>query len=78
MLVRSGLPDAAARPVAVISAAAAAARNRATAGYVGRGMLSAAVAGEGFTSPSPDAVLEAICATAGPRSALLIVKNYTG
>src|SRR3954470_18209971 len=26
------------------------------AGYVGRGMLSAAVAGEVFTSPSPDAV----------------------
>jgi hypothetical protein len=48
------------------------------AGYVGRGMLSAAVAGEVFTSPSPDAVLAAIRATAGPRGAVLIVKNYTG
>jgi len=41
-------------------------------------MLSAAVAGDVFTSPSPDAVLTAIHATAGPRGALLIVKNYTG
>jgi dihydroxyacetone kinase len=41
-------------------------------------MLSAAVAGDVFTSPSPDAVLAAIRATAGPRGALLIIKNYTG
>ena len=36
------------------------------AGYVGDGMLSAAVCGEVFTSPSTDAVLAAIRATAGP------------
>ncbi|GLU31959.1 dihydroxyacetone kinase [Trinickia caryophylli] len=48
------------------------------AGYVGEGMLSAAVCGEVFTSPSTDAVLHAIRATAGPDGALLIVKNYTG
>src|SRR3954449_9545905 len=48
------------------------------AGYVGRGLLSAAVAGDVFTSPSPDAVLAALRATAGPRGALLVVKNYTG
>jgi dihydroxyacetone kinase len=48
------------------------------AGYVGRGMLAAAVAGDVFTSPSPDAILAAIRATAGPRGVLLIVKNYTG
>ena len=48
------------------------------AGYVGRGMLSAAVAGEVFTSPSPDAVLAAIRAVTGAPGALLIVKNYTG
>jgi dihydroxyacetone kinase len=47
-------------------------------GYVGHGMLSAAVAGEVFTSPSTDAVLDAIRAVAGPAGALLIVKNYTG
>lgn len=48
------------------------------AGYVGRGMLSAAVAGAVFTSPSPDAVFAAIRAVTGPPGALLIVKNYTG
>jgi dihydroxyacetone kinase len=41
-------------------------------------MLTAAVLGDVFTSPSVDAVLEAIQATAGPAGALLIVKNYTG
>ncbi len=48
------------------------------AGYVGRGMLTAAVAGDVFTSPPPDAVLAAIRAVAGPPGVLLIVKNYTG
>ncbi|WP_422924064.1 glycerone kinase [Singulisphaera sp. PoT] len=48
------------------------------AGYVGRGMLSAAVAGEVFTSPSADAVLAAIRAVGGKAGVLLIVKNYTG
>ena len=48
------------------------------AGYVGRGMLAAAVAGDVFTSPSVDAVLAAIRAVTGPAGALLIVKNYTG
>ena len=41
-------------------------------------MLSAAVAGDVFTSPPPDAVLAAIRAVTGPRGVLLIVKNYTG
>jgi len=48
------------------------------AGYVGQGMLTAAVAGDVFTSPPPDAVLAAIRAAAGPPGVLLIVKNYTG
>lgn len=48
------------------------------AGYVGKGMLTAAVAGDVFTSPSVDAILDTIRAVAGPRGVLLIVKNYTG
>jgi triose/dihydroxyacetone kinase / FAD-AMP lyase (cyclizing) len=48
------------------------------AGYIGAGMLSAAVAGEVFTSPSSDAVFAAIQAVAGKPGALLVVKNYTG
>ncbi|GGE10984.1 dihydroxyacetone kinase [Aureimonas endophytica] len=48
------------------------------AGYVGPGLLTAAVCGDVFTSPSTDAVLAAIRAVTGPAGALLIVKNYTG
>lgn len=48
------------------------------AGYVGEGMLTAAVAGDVFTSPSSDAVLAGLRAVAGHSGALLIVKNYTG
>ncbi|MBC2804307.1 DAK2 domain-containing protein [Rhizobium leguminosarum bv. viciae] len=48
------------------------------AGFVGRGMLTAAVSGEIFASPSVDAVLTAIRAVTGEKGALLIVKNYTG
>lgn len=48
------------------------------AGFVGRGMLTAAVCGEVFASPSVDAVLAGILAVTGPAGCLLIVKNYTG
>lgn len=48
------------------------------AGYVGLGMLDAAVAGEVFTSPTPDQVLEAIRAVDGGSGVLLVIKNYTG
>jgi triose/dihydroxyacetone kinase / FAD-AMP lyase (cyclizing) len=48
------------------------------AGYIGQGLLSAAVAGQVFTSPSTDSVLAAIRAVAGKPGVLLIVKNYTG
>ncbi|WP_435120193.1 dihydroxyacetone kinase subunit DhaK [Amycolatopsis thermoflava] len=47
-------------------------------GFVGLGMLDAAVPGAVFTSPTPDAVQAAISATTGAAGALLIVKNYTG
>ncbi len=48
------------------------------AGFVGRGMLDAAVLGPVFTSPSVDNILTAIRAVAGDAGVLLIVKNYTG
>ncbi|GGF47450.1 dihydroxyacetone kinase [Aliidongia dinghuensis] len=47
-------------------------------GFVGRGMLTAAVCGDVFASPSTDAVLAAILTVAGEKGVLLIVKNYTG
>lgn len=48
------------------------------AGFVGPGMLAAAVCGDVFASPSVDAVLAGILAVTGPAGCLLIVKNYTG
>ncbi|MEM8729533.1 MAG: dihydroxyacetone kinase subunit DhaK [Pseudomonadota bacterium] len=48
------------------------------AGFVGAGMLTAAVCGEVFASPSVDAVLAGILAVTGAAGCLLIVKNYTG
>ena len=47
-------------------------------GFVGRGMLDGAVAGEVFTSPTPDQVYEAVKAVNGGKGVLLIIKNYTG
>jgi len=47
------------------------------AGFVGPGMLTAAVCGDVFASPSVDAVLAGILAVTGPAGCLLIVKNYT-
>lgn len=48
------------------------------AGFVGNGMLDGAVAGEVFTSPTPDQVLEGIKAVDGGKGVLLVIKNYTG
>ncbi len=77
VILRADLPAIADRAVALISGGGAG-HEPAHAGYVGPGMLTAAVTGEVFTSPSVDAVLAAIRASAGPAGALLIVKNYTG
>ena len=48
------------------------------AGFVGRGMLTAAICGDVFASPSVDAVLAGILAVTGEAGCVLIVKNYTG
>lgn len=47
-------------------------------GFVGQGMLDAAVAGAVFTSPTPDQVEGAIRAVATDAGVLLVIKNYTG
>lgn len=47
-------------------------------GFVGEGMLDAAVAGAVFTSPTPDQILEGIKAVATDKGVLMVVKNYTG
>jgi len=48
------------------------------AGYIGKGMLDAAVCGDIFASPSQIQVYQAIKATAGEKGTLLIIKNYSG
>ena len=48
------------------------------AGFVGNGMLSAAVLGDVFTSPTPDQIEIAINEANQGQGVLLIVKNYTG
>lgn len=48
------------------------------AGFVGRGGLDAAVAGEVFTAPTPDQIYTAIKEVHGRRGVLLIINNFTG
>jgi len=75
VVVRADAPVA--RKVAVISGGGSG-HEPLHGGFVGLGMLDAAVPGAVFTSPTPDAVQAAVTATTGPAGALLIVKNYTG
>ena len=48
------------------------------AGFVGEGMLDAAVCGEVFTSPTPDQILAAIKAVHTGAGVFLVIKNYSG
>ena len=78
VVVRAGLPPYEARREVALVSGGGSGHEPAHAGYVGAGMLHAAVAGDVFTSPSVDAVLAAIRAVAGPPGVLVIIKNYTG
>ncbi len=77
VLMRTDAENARHEKVAIISGGGSG-HEPAHAGYIGAGMLSAAVAGEVFTSPSSDSVFAAIQGVAGKPGALLVVKNYTG
>jgi dihydroxyacetone kinase, DhaK subunit len=48
------------------------------AGFVGPGMLDAAVPGPVFSSPTPDPIVAATKAVDGGAGVLYVVKNYTG
>jgi triose/dihydroxyacetone kinase / FAD-AMP lyase (cyclizing) len=48
------------------------------AGFIGKGMLDAAVCGDVFASPSQIQVYQAIKETAGNKGTLLVIKNYSG
>ncbi|MFE4263740.1 dihydroxyacetone kinase family protein [Streptomyces sp. NPDC056883] len=71
--VRSDLP----RTVAVVSGGGAG-HEPAHVGYVGEGMLTAAICGDVFASPSVDTVLDTVRTVQSPAGVLLIVKSYTG
>ena len=77
VMVRADAAQIRDRQVAVISGGGSG-HEPAHAGYIGTGMLSAAVIGDVFTSPSADSVFAAIKAVSGEAGALLVVKNYTG
>ncbi len=77
VLTRPNLAELSDRQVTIVSGGGSG-HEPAHAGYVGAGMLTAAVAGEIFTSPGVDAILAAIRAVGGRHGVLLIVKNYTG
>ncbi|HEX3860306.1 MAG TPA: dihydroxyacetone kinase family protein [Stellaceae bacterium] len=78
VVIRADLPPRDARREVAVLSGGGSGHEPAHAGYVGAGMLHAAVAGDVFTSPSVDAVLAAIRAVAGPAGVLLVIKNYTG
>lgn len=63
--------------VAVLSGGGAG-HEPAHAGFIGKGMLTGAIVGELFASPSVNAIDTAIEAVAGKAGCLLVVKNYTG
>lgn len=48
------------------------------AGFVGQGMLTAAVCGQVFTSPTPDQIFKAIKTADSGKGVFLIIKNYSG
>src|SRR5271163_2733779 len=77
VMIRADVEQTRDQRVAVLSGGGSG-HEPAHAGYIGAGMLSAAVLGEVFTSPSSDAAFAAIKAVTGKRGALLVVKNYTG
>ena len=47
-------------------------------GFVGKGILDAAIAGEVFTAPTPDQIYAAIKEVNGAKGVLLIINNYSG
>lgn len=48
------------------------------AGFVGKGMLDAAICGDVFASPSQIQVYQGIKSAAGQKGVLMIIKNYSG
>ncbi|KAM0842759.1 hypothetical protein ACQ4PT_058156 [Festuca glaucescens] len=77
VVLRADVVGGAHDKVAVISGGGSG-HEPAHAGFVGPGMLTAAVSGDVFASPPVDSILAAIRAVTGTMGCLLIIKNYTG
>ena len=77
ILVRQDIVEVRDTNVSIISGGGSG-HEPAHAGFVGEGMLSAAVLGNVFASPSVSAILAAIRVCGGKKGVLLVVKNYTG
>lgn len=78
VVVRRDHADLAREGVVALVSGGGAGHEPAHGGYVGPGMLTGAVVGDVFTSPSTDAVLAAVRTVGGDPGVLLVVKNYTG
>ncbi|PON97516.1 Dihydroxyacetone kinase [Trema orientale] len=77
VVLRADVSAATYNKVAIISGGGSG-HEPAHAGFVGEGMLTAAICGDVFASPPVDSILAGIRAVTGPMGCLLIVKNYTG
>ncbi|KAK2664620.1 hypothetical protein Ddye_003194 [Dipteronia dyeriana] len=77
VVLRADVSSATYDKVAVISGGGSG-HEPADAGFVGEGMLTAAICGDVFASPPVDSILAGIRAVTGSMGCLLIVKNYTG
>ncbi|MCL7032957.1 hypothetical protein MKW94_000960 [Papaver nudicaule] len=77
VVVRADVSSSTYDKVAVISGGGSG-HEPAHAGFVGEGMLTAAICGDVFASPPVDSILAGIRAVTGVKGCLLVVKNYTG
>ena len=80
VVVRSDIADSDIRNRVAIVCGGGSGHEPCFAGYVGKGMLDAAVAGSVFTSPPVDDILSAIAVLASykPKGILVVIINYTG
>ena len=78
VVIRSDVEEVKRRNLVALVSGGGSGHEPAHAGYVGQGMLTAAVAGDVFASPPPSSILAAIRAVGTDAGVLLIIKNYTG
>ena len=78
VVVRSDIDDVITHGTVTLVCGGGSGHEPAHVGFVGRGMLTAAVPGAVFASPPSEAILTAFRAVANPAGTLAIVTNYTG